>query len=201
MDPFVYGEHVNVLTHPSEVLFFPDFFSKEESDHYLNQLSAEVNWKQEPIQMFGKMVMQPRLTAFYGGPEVTYKYSGLTMQATMWTAVLKKIKQKVEEKCDTTFNACLLNYYRDEKDSMGWHRDNEKELGQFPVIASVSFGAQRIFQFRNYKEKLPVISVELEHGSLLLMRGETQKIWEHRLPKVARTTGPRINLTFRYVHT
>eukprot|EP01133_Synstelium_polycarpum_P009309 gene9309-10915_t len=200
MEPFVYGEHVNVLSHPSEVLFFPDFFPAEKSDAYLEYLKNEIPWKQEPIKMFGKTVMQPRLTAFFGDPGVNYSYSGITMQSSPWTALLKQIREKVAEKCEVPFNACLLNYYRDGKDSMGWHRDNERELGRNPTIASLSFGAQRIFQFRNYKEKLPVISVELEHGSLLLMKGETQHLWEHQLPKLLKSNGPRVNLTFRYVH-
>jgi alkylated DNA repair dioxygenase AlkB len=200
MNQLVYGEHVNVLTRPSEVLFFPDFFTQEKSDQYLDYLTKEVAWKQEPIKMFGKTVMQPRLTSFYGDEGIHYTYSGLTMRGNPWDGVMEEIRQQVQEKCHAPFNACLLNYYRDEKDSMGWHRDNEKALGHHPVIASVSFGAQRIFQFRNYKDKIPVISVELEHGSLLLMRGETQRIWEHRLPKIVVPSGPRINLTFRYVH-
>jgi len=145
--------------------------------------------------------MQPRLTAFYGDPEIEYSYSGIRMEARNWTDTLLQIKEKIEAKCDTVFNVCLLNYYRDGKDHMGWHRDNERSLGQVPVIASLSFGGTRIFQFRKYEGKMPVISLELDHGSLVLMKGETQKYWEHRVTKTSLLVGPRVNLTFRSVIT
>ena len=194
-----YGDQVNLLPHPSEVLFYPGFFTPEEDQAYFEYLDKHIPWLQEPVKMFGKLIMQPRLTAFFGDPGLNYTYSGLTVQAETWTEPLLEIKRKLEEKCEDTFNCCLLNYYRDGKDYMGWHRDNERSLGQYPVIASVSFGAQRLFQFRNYQEKVPVLSLELENGSLLLMKGETQKYWEHRLPKITLPVGPRINLTFRSV--
>lgn len=197
----IYGDQVNILPHPAEALFYPDFFTAEESDSYLKYLSDDIPWIQEPITMFGKKIMQPRLTAFFGDSGMNYAYSGLTMQAEEWTAPLIAIKEKLESKCNTVFNVCLLNYYRDGRDHMGWHRDNERSLGSSPIIASVSFGAKRIFQFRNYEEKIPVISLEPEHGSLLLMKGETQKLWEHRLSKTSLPVDPRINLTFRFVHT
>lgn len=199
MEHLTYGDQVNILPHPSEVLFYPAFFTAEENENYLKYLKNGIPWIQEPIKMFGKLVMQPRLTAFFGDEGLNYTYSGLTVQAEKWTEPLLEIKRKLEEKSDDTFNCCLLNYYRDGKDYMGWHRDNEHVLGQYPVIASVSFGAERLFQFRNYKEKVPVLSLELENGSLLLMKGETQKYWEHRLPKITLPVGPRINLTFRSI--
>lgn len=195
----IYGDHINLLFLPSEAYFYPDFFTEEDSYTYFDQLSEDVEWKQEPIRIFGKMVLQPRFTSFYGNENISYSYSGITMHATPWSAQLLKIKEVVEKKCKIEFNACLLNYYRDGKDSMGWHRDNEKNLGDYPVIASVSFGAPRIFQFRNYKEKIPIISIELTHGSLLIMRGDTQHLWEHRLPKTVLSPQPRINLTFRSI--
>lgn len=195
----MYGDHVNLLPIPGEALFLPGFFTEEESNVFFEELTTGVIWKQEPIQIFGKTVLQPRFTAFYGDQDLSYSYSGITMNALPWTAALLAIKERIETHYQVKFNVCLLNHYRDGSDSMGWHRDNEKSLGKYPFIASVSFGAHRIFQFRRYKEKLPIISVDLSHGSVLVMKGETQHYWEHRLPKTVKVTEPRINLTFRLI--
>ncbi|MBB6500130.1 alpha-ketoglutarate-dependent dioxygenase AlkB family protein [Pedobacter cryoconitis] len=194
------ADHINILPSHGEVLLYPTFFDPEESDSYFNYLKEDVSWMQEPVILFGKRVMQPRLTAFFGDKGMEYSYAGLKMKALEWSLPLLKIKEKLEAKCEHQFNVCLLNYYRDGQDYMGWHRDNEHSLGEFPVIASVSFGATRIFQFRDYKEKMPVISLELDHGSLVLMKRQTQQYWEHRLTKTTFQVGPRINLTFRLVH-
>jgi len=200
MNHLHFGDQVNILPHPGEGLFYPGFFDKQESDTYLKYLLDDIPWIQEPVTLFGRSVMQPRLTAFFGDRGMKYAYSGLSMQAEEWTPPLLRIKEKVEAKCNAAFNVCLLNLYRDGKDYMGWHRDNERSLGPLPVIASLSFGEVRLFQFRHYVEKIPVISLELEHGSMVLMKGETQKYWEHRLTKTTLPAGPRINLTFRFVH-
>ncbi|HXB43239.1 MAG TPA: alpha-ketoglutarate-dependent dioxygenase AlkB [Puia sp.] len=189
----------NFLPFGGEAYLFPDFFSKQESEEYFNYLSNEIKWRQVPIQIFGKQVMQPRLTAFYGDIEKTYCYSGLTLKPNRWTIKLHEIKAKIETVAETSFTSALLNFYRDEKDSMGWHRDNEKELGLHPVIGSVSFGAPRIFQMRNYKNKGIIQSIELTNGSFFLMRGETQHHWEHRLPKTREPKNARLNLTFRVI--
>lgn len=199
MDKSLYLDHLNLLPIPGEAFFYPGFFTKEESDQYFNDLSRQVAWKQEPIQVFGKTILQPRFTAFYGDEEASYRYSGITAEAIPWIDVLSQLKENIATKFDAQFNTCMLNHYRDGADSMGWHRDNEKSLGKYPFIASVSFGASRIFQFRHYLDKLPIISVELSHGSLLIMKAETQHLWEHRLPKTIQPVGPRINLTFRLV--
>ncbi|WP_316842300.1 alpha-ketoglutarate-dependent dioxygenase AlkB family protein [Pedobacter gandavensis] len=197
----MYGDHVNLLPIPGEALFLPDFFGEEESKVFFEELTVGVAWKQEPIQIFGKTVLQPRFTAFHGDPGLSYSYSGITMNAVPWTPALLEIKNRIEERYKVKFNVCLLNHYRDGNDSMGWHRDNEKSLGRYPFIASVSFGAHRIFQFRRYKEKLPIISIDLSPGSVLIMKGETQHYWEHQLPKTLKVTEPRINLTFRLILT
>ena len=186
----------NILPFGGEAILHESLFSKEESDGFYNHLVATINWKQEPIKMFGKMVMQPRLTACYG--EKSVAYSGITMEVHSWTAQLLAIKHRVEHTAGITFNSVLLNYYRDGNDSMGWHRDNERELGARPVIASVSFGAPRKFMLRTYKDKGDVVSIILTPGSLLLMGGESQHIWEHSLPKT-KHAGGRINLTFRVI--
>ncbi|MGY0040683.1 alpha-ketoglutarate-dependent dioxygenase AlkB family protein [Pedobacter sp. NJ-S-72] len=177
----------------------PDFFTTAESDTYFEYFKNDVSWMQEPVILFGKKRMQPRLTAFFGEEDMEYSYSGLTMKAKNWTLPLAKIKEKLETKFEASFNVCLLNYYRDGKDYMGWCRDNEHTLGEYPVIVSVSFGSTRIFQFRDYKEKMPVVSLELDHGSVLLMKRQTQEYWEHRVPKTTLPVGPRINLTFRLI--
>ncbi|MEO5889871.1 MAG: alpha-ketoglutarate-dependent dioxygenase AlkB [Ferruginibacter sp.] len=199
MQQFLFNDVENILPSKGEAILYPQFFSGTESDHYFNCLKEEITWKQEPIKMFGKEIMQPRLTAWYGDIDKKYSYSGITMQPRPWNDSLLYIKKRIEESAGVNFTSALLNFYRDEKDSMGWHRDNEKELGINPVIGSVSFGASRTFQFRNHQEKNIVRTVELTHGSFLLMRGETQHHWEHRLPKINRTAGARMNITFRVI--
>lgn len=182
-----------------DIIYYPCIFSQEESDHLLSKLIEQIEWKHEPIMMFGKKIMQPRLTSLYGDPNVSYGYSGIVMNALPWNKILIHIKDKVEELSNHDFTHVLLNYYRNGQDSMGWHRDNEKNLGINPTIASVSFGASRVFQLRNYMSKEDKNSVNLTHGSLLLMRGETQHYWEHQIPKTKKINLPRINLTFRKV--
>ena len=188
---------INILPYGGAAILFEKLFTQQESDDMYNELVAHIKWKQEPIKMFGKMVMQPRLTACYG--EKSVAYSGITMEVYSWTKELLAIKARVEEQTDARFNSVLLNYYRDGNDSMGWHRDNERELGQSPIIASVSFGATRKFQMRTYKDKRDLVSVGLTPGSLLLMQGESQHIWEHCLPKT-KHAGGRVNLTFRCIN-
>ena len=182
-----------------DVAFYPSVFSQEESDQLMLDLIKNIEWKQEPIWMFGKKVMQPRLTALYGDPNVAYGYSGIIMSVYPWNEILLNIKSKVEALSNIDFTHVLLNYYRNGQDSMGWHRDNEKNLGKNPTIASVSFGVSREFQLRKYETKNDKKSVLLTHGSLLMMRGETQHFWEHQIPKSNKINNPRINLTFRKV--
>lgn len=199
MDKSLYLDHLNLLPIPGEAFFYPEFFEKEKSDRYFTYLSTNIAWKQEPVQVFGKQVLLPRFTAFYGDEGISYNYLGVTMQALPWTDVLQGIKQHIEVKFDVKFNSCMLSHYRNGADHVGWHRDNSKNLGQYPFIASVSFGASRIFQFRHYEDKMPIISMELTHGSLLVMKAETQRLWEHRLPKTVIPAKARINLTFQFI--
>ncbi|HWB24736.1 MAG TPA: alpha-ketoglutarate-dependent dioxygenase AlkB [Chitinophagaceae bacterium] len=199
MQQSLFNVNGNILPFQGEVLLFPGIFSAMESDTYFTQLVNEINWRHEAIKMFGKQVIQPRLTAWYGDEGKSYSYSGITMHPLPWAGALLQIKQRTETLCGITFNSALLNYYRDGRDSMGWHRDDEKELGINPAIASVSFGAARKFQFRNYADKSIIRSTQLTHGSLLLMRGQTQHYWQHQLPKTSTATGPRVNITFRVI--
>lgn len=160
------------------------------------RLLAETAWRSESITLWGKQFLQPRLTAWYG--DASYTYSGLTMEALPFTPLLVEIKQAVEQASGRVFNSVLLNYYRNERDSMGMHSDDEAELGPEPPIASVSFGATRTFILRHKRSKRTV-RIDLTDGSLLLMAGATQANWSHGINKGAAPKGPRINLTFRYI--
>lgn len=189
----------NILPKDGEVYFHPHFFPVDQSAKYFHLLNETISWKQEPIWMFGKQVMQPRLTAWYGDPEKSYRYSGITMHPSPWTPALMEIKSQLEALSGIPFNSALLNLYRHEQDSMGWHRDNETELGLNPVIGSVSFGSSRMFHLRHHRDKKCKVHIELTDGSVLLMRGATQHHWEHALPKRTKPLQSRINITFRRI--
>ena len=183
----------------AEIYFYPGFFTADTADKFLTLLQQNVDWQQDSIKIFGKILPQPRLTALYANNRKSYSYSGITMNPKDLTAELAEIKEKVEKKTNTEFTTCLLNYYRDGNDSMGWHSDDEKELGRNPVIASLSFGASRMFHLKHRKDPKLRFKIELTPGSLLLMKGSTQHFWLHQLPKTAKKTAPRINLTFRKI--
>jgi alkylated DNA repair dioxygenase AlkB len=184
----------------ADVIFCPEFFSAEEADALFEALKIGIEWRQKSIKLFGKEVAMPRLTAWYGNPGAVYTYSGLTETPLMWTPELLQIRDRVNEAAGVGFNSVLLNYYRTGADSMSWHSDDEPELGRNPVIASVTFGAPRKFRFKHKSDPALRAEVELTHGSLLLMRGPTQRHWKHQLPKTTRPLGARINLTFRVIH-
>jgi len=182
----------------ADISYYPNFFDYNAADTMMAALIKTTPWQQDNIKLFGKVHAQPRLTALYGNDAKPYSYSGITMQPLPWTLLLEKIKFQVESAAGITFTSVLLNFYRDGRDSNGWHSDNEKELGNNPVIASVSFGAQRVFRLRHNSEPIKQ-NILLEHGSLLLMKGTTQHFWKHQIPKTAKPIGPRINLTFRVI--
>jgi alkylated DNA repair dioxygenase AlkB len=185
----------------ADIAYSPAFFSLAGSDRLLQGLVEETPWRQDKIRLFGKEYDQPRLTAWYGDPGKSYAYSGLHLEPLPWTALLREIKERVEEEARVTFNSVLLNLYRHGQDSMGWHSDDEPELGRNPVIASVSFGGTRRFDLRHrFRKEVPKVSLELTHGSLLLMSGPTQHFWKHQVAKTARPVEPRLNLTFRVIH-
>ena len=181
------------------IVYYPDFFGKEKADTLFEKLKSEILWQQDDITVFGKTYPQPRLTALYGNEGKPYSYSNIVMQPHPWNALLQFIKSEIEEIVEENFTTVLLNYYRDGKDSNGWHADNEKELGRNPVIASVSFGAERSFHLQHNTLKEAKLKINLEHGSLLVMKGKTQHFWKHQIPKTAKPIGPRINLTFRII--
>ena len=186
-----------------DIEFWSDFLTPSRADALLSTLLAETPWQHGEIVIYGRQVKMPRLTAWYGDPGASYVYSGLRNEPQPWTGALRELRAGVEATAAHTFNSVLLNCYRDGNDSMGWHRDNEPELGPRPVIASVTLGAARRFRFREVRPAVAVNrkthEIELTHGSLLVMRGETQSAWEHGLPKVRDLNDLRINLTFRFV--
>ena len=182
------------------ILLYENFYPPNESDILFKSLLENINWQQHQIKIFGKLIDQPRLTAFYGDAEKPYTYSGLTLNPSSWNKELNIIKADIEANSNAIFSSVLLNYYRDGRDSMGWHADDEKELGKNPIIASMSFGASRNFQLKhNYRKDLPKVNIELTHGSLLIMKGSTQHYWKHQIPKTTKQLDPRINLTFRQI--
>ena len=184
----------------ADISYFHDFIPHDESIQYLETLLAEVAWQQNEIKMFGKVYNEPRLTAWYGDQGLTYKYSGIQLKPTPWTDHLDELKSKVNAAAYTEFNSALLNYYRDGQDSMGYHQDNEPELGLNPVIASLTFGASRIFQLKHITDKsIKRKDIPLKSGSLLIMAGATQHYWKHQIPKTKIPIGPRLNITFRVI--
>lgn len=182
-----------------DIKYFPNFLSKEKADAYFHSLRSETPWQQDDIKVFGKVYAQPRLTALYANNERPYSYSNITMTPHPFSEVLLEIKSEIEKYVPNVFTTCLLNRYRDGRDSNGWHADNEKELGKNPVIASVSLGAERMFHLKHNTDPTAKHKMELEHGSLLVMQGETQHTWKHQIPKTSKPVGERINLTFRII--
>ncbi|UAA39559.1 alpha-ketoglutarate-dependent dioxygenase AlkB [Paraneptunicella aestuarii] len=182
----------------AELAYYPQFLAVERADHYLTVLRESLAWKQEQIQLYGKSHLIPRLQAWYGDPEAKYQYSGLPMQPVPWTKELLELKLQCEYQLTCSFNSVLANWYRDGNDSMGFHADNEPELGAQPVIAAVSLGQERVIRFR-HKNKKDTLALHLQHGSLLVMAGNTQSYWQHGISKSKRTLNDRISLTFRRV--
>ncbi len=183
----------------ASIEYYPHLFDLEKSNLLFDKLYNEIPWQQDNITVFGKHHLQPRLTALFGNEGNPYSYSNIVMQPHPWNAILTYIKEEVENICQERFTTVLLNLYRDGKDSNGWHADNEKELGRNPVIASVSFGGERAFHLQHNSIKEAKQKIILEHGSLLIMKGETQHFWKHQIPKTAKPIAPRINLTFRII--
>jgi len=169
-------------------------------DELLHELIDITTWRQEKITLYGKAHRQPRLSAWYGNRESIYTYSGITLQPRSWSQTLLKIKARVESRVAQDFNSVLLNYYRDHRDSMGMHSDDEPELGKRPVIASLSLGEERTLLLRHrYRKDLKTLKLPLPSGSLLVMKGETQSFWKHGIAKQRYPCGPRVNLTFRSI--
>jgi alkylated DNA repair dioxygenase AlkB len=188
----------NLLPHDGNVLYNRSLFSPEVAERLFSGLLVNIEWRNDEVVLFGKRIITRRKVAWYGDRDYAYTYSKTTKRALPWTSELHEIKVAVESSSGHTYNSCLLNLYHSGDEGMAWHSDDEKELLADGAIASVSFGADRKFVFR-HKVTNEQVAVLLEHGSLLMMLGQTQKHWVHRLPTTKRVTEPRINLTFRTI--
>ncbi|MBF7729313.1 alpha-ketoglutarate-dependent dioxygenase AlkB family protein [Pseudomonas sp. N040] len=183
----------------ADLTYLPHWQPAVIADQWLQTLLAETPWEQPLVRLHGRDYPVPRRTAWYGDPQASYGYSGLQHQPLPWTALLAGIRQRVAAQVGAPLNAVLLNLYRDGQDSMGWHSDDEAELGPEPLIASLSLGGVRRFDLRRKGRGRIEHSLNLEHGSLLVMRGRTQHHWQHQVAKTRRPCEPRINLTFRWI--
>lgn len=185
---------------PKDLLtYYPSIISTEESDLLLQKFIKQINWQQKVVKMYDKEVITPRLTAWFGEQEnINYQALGKSTPLN-WTADLLSLKSIVEPFAGITFNSVLLNYYRNGQDSVAWHSDNETVMGSHPIIASVSIGQVREFDIRLKNNHSHKYSIRLEHGSLLIMKGDLQTNWDHRIAKSTKPMGARINLTFRKI--
>jgi alkylated DNA repair dioxygenase AlkB len=183
----------------AEICYWPAAFTEPEASACFSELRNGIEWRGEEVVVFGRRHPVPRLVAWHGDPGARYTYSGTSHEPSPWTQVLERIRERVQALADCEFNSVLLNLYRDGRDSMGWHADDEPELGPDPVIASVSLGAARRFCLRHRRHRGTRLDLALGQGSLLLMSGATQRHWVHSVPKTTVAVGERINLTFRSV--
>ena len=196
------GEFESIAMPDADVSILRDLETHATYQSIFAALRRDTKWVQRRMWMYGRWVDQPRLTAWHGDPSRVYKYSGIKEIPMPWTDLLRELKRRTEDCTDEEFNSVLLNLYRDQNDSMGFHSDDEKELGPEPAIASLSFGATRTFIFKHKTRKdLKPVSIPLPEGSVLMMRGPTQRHWKHAINRESQTCGPRINLTFRKIYT
>ena len=193
------AEPINILPQDGEVNYYGEVMSLAESDFYFNVLLTEVDWRCDQAVIFGKHIETKRKVAWYANQPFSYTYSNITKCALPWTPNLQVLKTIVEQKTGETYNSCLLNLYHNGSEGMAWHSDGEKDLKKNGAIASLSFGAIRKFAFK-HKQTKEVMSLELKAGSLLVMKGETQQHWLHRLPPTKKVQDARINLTFRTIN-
>ena len=193
-------EWIEIALGGAELRIAPAFLQAEEADALLAALSAEIPWEQHRIRLYGREHASPRLSCWIGDPDAAYTYSRTRFEPRPWTPALVALRPRIEQACGARFNSVLANLYRDGTDGMGWHADDEHELGTEPVIASLSLGAVRGFAFRDLAERRQRLKLALSHGSLLLMAGRTQALYQHAIPKSARALPPRLNLTFRWIH-
>jgi alkylated DNA repair dioxygenase AlkB len=196
MDLFNQELVTNLLPHDGEVNYYGKIMSQQKAEHYLDRMQNTIEWRNDEAKIFGRHIITKRKVAWYGDHNYSYTYSNTTKQALTWTKELIELKKRVEKFTETVFNSCLLNLYHTGEEGMAWHSDDEKTLGKDTAIASLSFGAERKFAFK-HKETKEVVSLVLETGSLLIMKGATQTNWLHRLPQTTKIKTPRVNLTFR----
>lgn len=197
MDLFNTSE-TNILPFDGEVNYYGSIMNASKAQEYYDQLMQTINWENDKAMMFGKLIITKRKVAWYGDKPFKYSYSKTTKSALTWTKELLELKKMIEQKTGESFNSCLLNLYHSGNEGMAWHSDGEKDLKKNGAIASLSFGAERKFAFK-HKETKQNVSLVLAKGSLLVMKGETQSNWLHRLPPTTKVKTPRINLTFRTI--
>ncbi len=190
-------DHQTSCLPDANVILFSQAFSPRAAAAHFKSLRKNLDWQEATISIFGREIKSPRLSVWYG--DAAYTYSGLTWPARPWPEAVSKIKAEVEVLADTTFNGVLANLYRDGRDSMGWHADDEPELGPDPVIASVVFGANRRFVFRRKNDPAEKVEMPLGDGDVLIMGQGAQAYWQHAVPKTTKPAGERINLTFRRI--
>ena len=188
----------NLLPQDGTVNYYGAVFNPTEANFFFEQLLHTIDWQRDIAIIFGKRIETKRKVAWYGDLPFNYTYSNNTKVALTWSESLLKIKEKIESLTGESFNSCLLNLYHDGTEGMSWHSDGEKDLTKHGAIASVSFGAKRKFCFKHKQSKVK-IDIPLAHGSLLVMKDETQSYWQHRLPPTKKVVNPRINLTFRTI--
>jgi len=193
------NEKINLNLPDAIFEWYPNFLTKEIADELFQKLLNETPWQHDEITIFGKKILQPRLTCLFGNEGKPYSYSGLTMYPKPWNISIMFLKTEIEKICNQNFTTILANLYRNEKDSNGWHADNEKELGRDPIIASISLGETRKFQIKHNTNKENKCNLDLTHGSLLLMKEGSQIHYKHQLPKSTSVKNARINLTFRTI--
>lgn len=198
MDLFNTEPTENLLPFDGTVNYYGKIFSFQEASFYLDKMLHAIEWKNDEAIIYGKHIITKRKAAWYGDHNFSYTYSNTTKLALPWTEDLLALKRKVEELTQTTFNSCLLNLYHDGNEGMAWHSDDEKSLGKDTTIASLSFGAERKFSLKHKLTK-EIVSVLLQQGSLLVMKGSTQTHWQHCLPKTTKVKNQRVNLTFRTI--
>jgi alkylated DNA repair dioxygenase AlkB len=196
-DSFIDKEQ-NILPYDGVVNYYGAMFSHQEADTFLERLLQRIAWKHDEAIIFGKKITTKRKVAWYGDEPFTYTYSKVTKQALPWTSELLELKQLAEEKTNEAYNSCLLNLYHSGEEGMAWHRDEEIDLQKNGAICSMSFGAERKFTFK-HRVSNEKVSLTLQHGSLLVMKGTTQTHWLHSLPTTRRVSSPRVNLTFRMI--
>ena len=198
MDLFNQEPVTNVLPYDGVANYYGRILNSDQANDYYHRLLTTVAWQHDEVVIFGKRIVTRRKVAWYGNRDYSYTYSHTTKQALAWTSELRELKAMVEERAQCSFNSCLLNLYHSGEEGMGWHSDDERALGDDSTIASLSLGAERKFSFKHKQDKRTV-SLPLEHGSLLVMKGPTQGCWQHALPKTKKVRHPRINLTFRTI--
>ncbi len=194
--------HASSIELPDAALdYYPEWVDSETADAWLKELVSATPWSQPEIRIYGRQVAVPRMVAWYGDADAGYRYSGLRHDPLAWTPLLRDIRERLQHETGQRFNGVLLNLYRDGRDAMGWHSDDEPELGDCPTVASLSLGAERRFDLRRKGSGRIQHSLVLAHGSLLVMRGMTQHHWQHQIARTSKVLQPRLNLTFRLIET